>query len=112
MQTETLNQYENGTVKSPETLTLIASEFHRNGCSGVPFYSLIVDSSLHGRMHLVRLPKEQDKIVGQVNCFVHQINELNQGNVKFGYNSWRGDGYSNAADHFISLQSPEFVNGE
>jgi hypothetical protein len=79
--------------------------YHRNGVSGMGFYVGIVhekdEDGEERDMLVVRFPKESDKKAGAVMCAVFDIAKLNNRDIEFGSNSWRGDYYHATMDKEI-----------
>ena len=71
------------------TLALLSSDYHRNGCSGEPFWAILFqDADQKGTMIATLFHGHEG------HCAVYNVEELRNGNVAFGRgNSWRGDHY-------------------
>lgn len=71
--------------------------YHRNGVMGLGFQVAI--GRWEGRDHLViRFPKSADEKVGGCLCATFDLKLLDQRNIKFAENSWRGDEMADAFD--------------
>lgn len=68
---------------------------HRNGISGEGFHIVLFDDSENGPMMAVVLDRDAYERLGQVPCFVLNTDLLAKGEIRFTYNSWRGDNYYN-----------------
>lgn len=85
---------------------LKAIDYHRNGVSGMGFHVLIVKNE--GRdMLVVRFPKESDKDAGGVLCAAFDLAKLDERNIAFFENSWRGDHYADLVDPMIDASDFE-----
>jgi hypothetical protein len=58
--------------------------WHRNGVGGAGFYAVLFEEAEQGLM-VASLFDEPGY------CAVYQLDLLTKKNIKFGYNSWRGD---------------------
>lgn len=80
-------------------------EHHRNGISGVGFYVAVAEEEEEGEkkreMLIIRFPKRKDKNADGVLCAVFDLGELDKREIRFGYNSWRGDRYAKFMDEEI-----------
>lgn len=84
-------------------MKLKSIDHHRNGICGLPFHVLIVeDKTADGDMLVFRFPKETDKETGNVACVVFSLAKLDERNIAFFENSWRGDNYADFADECIA----------
>ena len=81
-------------TKKKSGIKIIEIACHRNGVSGMPFNVVRFDCKDNGRMVGIVLPKETDEDTGLVNCFVLNIDKLDEDVISFGENSWRGDDYA------------------
>lgn len=82
-------------------------DYHRNGVSGLGFYVAIVEETEdkeRREMLVIRFPKESDKATGGVVCAAFDLAKLDQREVRFCYNSWRGDYYHAIVDKAIAAR--------
>lgn len=80
---------------------VIAIDYHRNGISGLGFHVGIVEETegtIVRKMLVVRFPKEADNDTGNVVCAAFDMEKLAEGEIRFFYNSWRGDHYHSVMD--------------
>lgn len=78
--------------------------YHRNGVGGLPFHVGIVHND--GReMLVVRFTKEADEQTGNVVCAAFDLAKLDQREIRFFHNSWRGDHYSGIMDAAIEKET-------
>jgi len=83
--------------ETEEPLKVIEIASHRNGVGGWPFdVVLFEDGGEHGSLKVGIVFEEP---AGQ--CAVLDVGKLAEGNVRFGENSWRGDGYERALREVI-----------
>ena len=80
---------------------------HRNGVCGLGFYVAIVEDKekwekKKREMLVIRFPKSADKKSGGVICAAFDLAALDKREIRFGYNSWRGDHYSDFMDDEIN----------
>lgn len=73
---------------------------HRNGISGIPFHVGIVDND-GVEMLVVRFPAECDRETGGVLCAAFSLPQLDKREIRFMYNSFRGDHFHTAMDKAI-----------
>ena len=84
------------------TIVVKEIEYHRNGVGGAPFYVV-----------LFRDETEEKNMMGVVfddeyHVAVFDINQLAEGNIRFGENSWRGDSYESPLRQAIAqTREPE-----
>lgn len=83
-------------------------DYHRNGISGLGFHVGIVEEMGEDgkirEMLVVRFLKEADKETGNVVCAAFDFAKLDKREIRFFYNSWRGDYYSYVMDDAIEAQ--------
>ncbi len=85
-------------------------DYHRNGVSGIGFYVGIVkevEGKTSRTMLVIRFPKQADNDVGGVLCAAFDLAKLDQRNIHFGENSWRGDYYHTVMDQAIKEREGE-----
>lgn len=91
--------------------TVTQLDYHRNGVSGLGFHVGIVeepgDDGTKREMLVVRFPKEADQETGNVVCAAFDLAKLDKREIRFFYNSWRGDHYSDVMDDAIEAQRKE-----
>lgn len=77
---------------------VISMDSHRNGISGVPFNVMIFESTDGEKMLGIVFDVNNDRMPS---CAVLDINKLNEDDVAFGSNSFRGDVfYPEIMEHF------------
>lgn len=81
-------------------LTCKSIDYHRNGVSGLGFHVLIANDGETDKL-IVRFPEEADKDTGNVVCAVFDLARIQEGNIAFLENSFRGDYYAEEADRII-----------
>lgn len=82
-------------------------DYHRNGVCGLGFHVAIVEDRSDGEkrdMLVVRFSKEADKETGAVVCAAFDLAKLDEREIRFFYNSWRGDHYNAVVDSAIEKQ--------
>ena len=74
-----------------KAITVTASEvaFHRNGIAGESFHVVLFTKGCDGAL-------DPDRFIavvfeGKGQCAVFNLENLNEGEIRFGSNSWRGD---------------------
>jgi hypothetical protein len=77
--------------------------YHRNGVSGLGFYVGIVEEE-DREMLVIRFPKEADTVTGNIVCAAFDLAQLDKREIRFFYNSWRGDHYSDTMDTAIAVK--------
>ncbi len=86
-------------------------DYHRNGVGGLGFHVAIVDEVEDGvkrEMLVVRLGhRMNDADAGGVLCCAFDLSKLDQREIRFFHNSWRGDHYVNAMDKAIANMEKE-----
>lgn len=100
---------------------ILAADYHRNGVSGAPFYTGIVQDADGSLKSVTVFPDYDDDGEAVVNeglanprIAVLDIGLLAEGTVEFGTNSWRGDHYADEARGIIAMtqkQFDEILNG-
>jgi hypothetical protein len=81
-------------------------DYHRNGISGLGFHVAIVhevEDGQHREMLVIRFPKEADAQTGNVICAAFDLAKLDQREVRFFYNSFRGDHYHTIIDETLAI---------
>jgi hypothetical protein len=73
-----------------EKMTVIESDYHRNGVGGMPFKVALVDDPNEGDTKLVIMFEKE------MHTAVFSLEKLAQGDIFFGSNSYRGDQYESA----------------
>ena len=92
-------------------MILHAIDYHRNGISGLGFHVMIVEDE--GREILVvRFPEEADKETGSIVCAVFDLKKLDERDIAFFSNSFRGDRFSKFADECIRKLDAEKIKSE
>ena len=76
-------------------------DYHRNGICGRGFYVGIVSDGKN-RLLVIRFPREDDRKVDAVLCAAFDLTKLQEENITFGENSWRGDHFSDIMDRAIA----------
>ena len=77
---------------------VISMDSHRNGISGVPFNIMIFESAEGEKMLGIVFDVNNDRMPS---CAVVNIDKLNEDDVAFGSNSYRGDYfYPEIMEHF------------
>ena len=71
-------------------LTVIDSDYHRNGVGGMPFRVALVDDEQEGDTKLVIM------FENEYHTAVLSLDKLQAGDINFGSNSYRGDVYESA----------------
>lgn len=77
-------------------MTIRIIDYHRNGICGLGFHVAVVEHE--GREMLVIRFEDADKPTGSVVCAAFDFAQLDKREVRFFYNSWRGDHYAQAMD--------------
>lgn len=77
--------------------------YHRNGVSGLPFHVGIVQEG-EQEMLVIRFEKSADEATGNVVCAAFDLARLDEREIRFSYNSWRGDHYSDIMDQAIAAK--------
>jgi hypothetical protein len=82
----------------PRSLAISSVAHHRNGISGEPFVAVVFTDLDEGQRMVAtigyRLNKEGDDTeLNPSDTRVLDIDMLDDGDVRFGHNSWRGDNY-------------------
>ena len=88
-----------------DSRTVRVLDYHRNGMCGLGFHVAIVDEVEQGQtreMLVIRFPSEADKDVGAVLCAAFDLAKLDEREVRFFHNSWRGDHYADVMDRAIN----------
>lgn len=80
-------------------------DFHRNGVSGNGFHCGIFRAADGSRYLAIRT--EDDEDVGNVCCYVIELNRLPEHGIKFGLNSWRGDEFALEAAGLVAVSDAE-----
>lgn len=74
-----------------KNLQIVGMDFHRNGVAGMPFQVALVDDPTQGDTKLVIMFEEEGHTA------VLSLDKLIQNeDISFGSNSWRGDQYEEA----------------
>lgn len=82
----------------------ITFDYHRNGISGAPFKVFLFDKEESG--------DEKRRMLGVVfeeegHCAVFDVELLSKGEIRFFYNSWRGDNFEGALRKFAEAKDSE-----
>lgn len=83
---------------------LLAIDYHRNGITGLPFHVAIIEEregKEHRKMLVIRF-LDGDKDTGQTVCAAFDIKKLAQEEIRFFFNSWRGDYYHELIDKYLA----------
>lgn len=88
-------------------MKVISADFHRNGVSGVPFRVAIVENPFEveeqeGRTFLVVTMADEDGDYDRQATAVFAMDKLAEGEIRFFYNSWRGDRVTEATHKAIA----------
>lgn len=86
-------------------------DYHRNGIAGLGFHVAIVEEvedSNRREMLVIRFPQSADKETGAIVCAAFDLAKLDQREVRFIYNSWRGDHYHGAVDAAIAERDANY----
>lgn len=73
-----------------ENLTIVESDYHRNGVGGMGFHIALVDDAGEGDTKLVIMFDQQYYTA------VLSLDKLKNGDIAFGSNSYRGDRFDDA----------------
>ena len=74
-------------------ITVKAIDYHRNGICGQGFNTVLFDDAENGPMMAIVLDRGSYESLGLAPCFVLNTDMLAKGEIRFTYNSWRGDHY-------------------
>jgi len=77
-------------------------QYHRNGISGQGFYCATVKSKSDGNLIITYFPNEEDLCY----CAVYSLDKLPD--IRFGYNSWRGDDFASYMSLAIKEHGKQF----
>jgi hypothetical protein len=75
----------------PNHIQIVDSDFHRNGVSGMPFKVAIIDDANTSDMKLVVMFEAEGHT-----AVLSLTKLLEEDDISFGSNSWRGDQYEEA----------------
>jgi hypothetical protein len=87
-------------------MKVTALDYHRNGICGLGFHVGIVQDEDRD-MLVIRFPKDADGPAGGVLCTAFDLAKLRDHEIRFFYNSWRGDNYSDLMDAAIERRRVE-----
>lgn len=80
--------------------------YHRNGICGASFHAIIFDSTESGtKNRMVGVVFEEPAHVA-----VFNLNLLSKGDIRFGYNSFRGDRFEDDLRRFISTYEEKLMS--
>lgn len=83
-------------------------DYHRNGVSGEGFHVGIVDFTEDGQQReilVIRFPREASS--GGILCAAFDLSLLDQREIRFAHNSWRGDHFADVMDEAIQERKKE-----
>lgn len=84
-----------------EKTKVIVIDYHRNGICGRPMYvALVKDPSVPNTLLVIRPFKASAK--DGTECYVIDPKLAAEGEIRFCYNSWRGDNYAELMDKAIA----------
>ena len=93
-------------IESTKQVTQL--DYHRNGICGLGFHVGIVKETDDGEtreMLVIRFPKDEaDKLTGMVVCAAFDLAKLDEREIRFFHNSWRGDHYADVMDEAIQAE--------
>jgi hypothetical protein len=113
MVTRTTNK-ENTTVKSLQ-IKVEEVAYHRNGMTGAPFYVVRFEDAREGPMLGIVFAEYDNegnpRLTSEPRVAVLQRDLLDEGQIGFGINSWRGDNYAQALIQAIQMYPLGVDNG-
>jgi hypothetical protein len=73
-------------------IKVTAIDHHRNGVTGTPFYPILFEWRDGDRLRsMYAVVTDRDDNNGLINCFVVDVDMAAAGDIRFFWNSWRGD---------------------
>ena len=98
-------------------MEIVSIDYHRNGVGGVGFIVAIVKPQTKDWPEMVQVIRTPQDDKG-VSCFVLDWEKVKEGDIRFGYNSWRGDQFAAIFDPVLESYWKEqyghsfFLDGE
>lgn len=80
-------------VSYTKIMEIVRIDYHRNGVGGVGFIVAIVKPEVKDWPETVLVTRTPYDDEG-VSCFVLDYDLVTKGEIRFGYNSWRGDQFA------------------